>query len=43
MRVKRSSAGVSISVSGPMISWTSPPEQKLPPAPRSTTALTASA
>ena len=30
----------SILVSGPMISWTSPPEQKLPPAPVSTTAFT---
>ena len=43
MRVKRSSSGMAIRVSGPMISCTSPPEQKLPPAPRSTTALTPSA
>ena len=34
MRVKSSSPSRSILVSGPMISWTSPPEQKLPPAPR---------
>ena len=33
----RSSGGVR-RVSGPMISWTSPPEQKFPPAPVSTTA-----
>ena len=32
-----------ISTSGPMISCTSPPEQKLPPAPVTTTALTSSA
>ena len=31
-----------ISVSGPMLSCTSPPEQKLPPAPVNTTALTVS-
>ena len=43
MRVKASSPAMSslhcISTSGPMISWTSPPEQKLPPAPMKTTAL----
>ncbi len=46
MRVKSSSPWVSparcIATSGPMISWTSPPEQKFPPAPVSTTARTAS-
>ena len=40
MRVKASSSGMVIFVSGPMISCTSPPEQKLPPAPVSTTART---
>ena len=40
MRVKASSPAVSISTSGPMISNTSPPEQKLPPAPVTTIALT---
>ena len=40
IRVKSSSCGIFISVSGPMISWTSPPELKLPPAPAITTALT---
>ena len=40
IRVKSSRPGISISVSGPMISWTSPPELKLPPAPATTTALT---
>ena len=40
MRVKASSSGIAIFVSGPMISWTSPPEQKLPPAPAITTART---
>ena len=40
IRVNARSSGIVIRVSGPMISWTSPPEQKLPPAPRSTTALT---
>ncbi|MCY1382876.1 hypothetical protein D9M69_709420 [compost metagenome] len=39
MRVKASSSGMLIFVSGPMISCTSPPEQKLSPAPVSTTAL----
>jgi hypothetical protein len=38
--VNASSSGIVIRVSGPMISCTSPPEQKLPPAPRITTALT---
>ncbi len=33
---------VSRSSSGPMISWTSPPEQKSPPAPVTTKARTAS-
>ena len=40
MRVKSSSSAVSISTSGSMISNTSPPEQKLPPAPVTTIALT---
>ena len=40
MRVKASISGIAILVSGPMISWTSPPEQKLPPAPEMTTART---
>ena len=31
MRVKRNSSGISIPTSGPMISCTSPPEQKFPP------------
>ncbi|MDT4827984.1 hypothetical protein FQZ97_613490 [compost metagenome] len=39
MRVKSSSSGMDILVRGPMISWTSPPEQKLPPAPVTTTTL----
>ena len=39
MRVNASSSGMVIWVSGPMISCTSPPEQKLSPAPVSTTAL----
>jgi hypothetical protein len=43
MRVKASRPGMSSLVSGPMISWTSPPEQKFPPAPAMTTALTSSA
>jgi hypothetical protein len=43
MRVKASSSGISMRVSGPMISWTSPPEQKLPPAPLITTASTSPA
>jgi len=37
--VNSSSWGSPIFVSGPMISCTSPPEQKLPPAPVTTTAL----
>ena len=41
-RVKASRPFMSRSVSGAMISNTSPPEQKLPPAPVSTTALTSS-
>jgi len=40
MRVNLSKPSWSILVSGPMISCTSPPEQKLPPAPAITTALT---
>jgi len=40
MRVKASSSGMSIFTSGPMISCTSPPEQKLPPSPVNTTART---
>jgi hypothetical protein len=40
MRVKASSSGIVILVSGPMISCTSPPEQKLPPSPVTTTTLT---
>ena len=39
MRVKFSNSGIVIRVSGPIISCTSPPEQKLPPAPVITTAL----
>gem|GEM_PF-5205476 len=39
MRVKASRPAMSIFVSGPMISCTSPPEQKLPPAPATTTTL----
>ena len=41
MRVKSSSSAAFISISGLMISNTSPPEQKLPPAPVMTKALTA--
>jgi hypothetical protein len=40
MRVNSSSRGMFIFVSGPMISCTSPPEEKLPPSPVITTALT---
>jgi len=40
MRVNSSSSGMLIVVSGPMISCTSPPEQKLPPAPVTTTHFT---
>ena len=36
-------AGMAISVSGPMISCTSPPEEKLPPAPVTMTTLQSSA
>ncbi len=43
MRVNVSSPFMSILVSGPMISCTSPPEQKLPPSPVITTARTSSA
>ena len=42
MRVKAVSPFVPISTSGPMISKTSPPDEKLPPAPAITTAFTAS-
>ena len=41
MRVNASSSAVAILISGSMISNTSPPEQKLPPAPQMTNALTA--
>src|SRR3954454_23975643 len=40
MRVKRSRPSMSISVSGPMMSRTSPPEEKLPASPVITTAWT---
>ena len=40
MRVNSSSSGMLIWVSGPMMSCTSPPEQKLPPSPATTTTLT---
>ena len=43
MRVNASRSSMFILVSGPMISCTSPPEQKLPPAPVITTARTSSA
>ena len=43
MRVKASSAFMSMATSGPMMSCTSPPEQKLPPFGRNTTAFTSSA
>ncbi len=39
MRVNSSSSGIFIATSGPMISCTSPPEQKLPPSPVKTMAL----
>ena len=42
MRVKAVSPLVSIFTSGPMISNTSPPDEKLPPAPVTTTTLTSS-
>ena len=32
IRVKANNPGMSSFVSGPMISWTSPPDEKLPPA-----------
>ena len=40
MRVNASSSGIVIFVSGPMMSCTSPPEQKLPCSPAMTTACT---
>ena len=43
MRVKASKSFMFILVRGSMISNTSPPEQKLPPAPVTTTACTSSA
>ena len=43
MRVNISSSGAGSPISGPMISCTSPPEQKFPPAPTTTTARTSSA
>jgi hypothetical protein len=43
MRVKARRSGIDILVSGSMISNTSPPEQKLPPSPASTTARTSDA
>ncbi len=43
MRVKASSAFMSIFTSGPMMSCTSPPEEKLPPFEANTTAFTSSA
>ncbi len=43
MRVKASNPGISSLVKGPMMSCTSPPEQKFSPAPVMTTALTSSA
>jgi hypothetical protein len=42
MAVKAIRPLVSRSSSGPMISWTSPPEQKFPPAPATTKARTES-
>ena len=42
IRVKRVRSFVFMATSGPMISNTSPPEEKLPPAPVTTTALTSS-
>ena len=41
--VKASNAFMSMATSGPMMSCTSPPEQKLPPLGRNTTAFTSSA
>ena len=43
MRVNISSSGAFSAISGPMISCTSPPEQKLPPAPCTSTTFTSSA
>ena len=43
MRVNASRPGMSSCVRGPMMSCTSPPEQKFSPAPVMTTALTSSA
>ena len=43
MRVKASSSFISMATSGPMMSCTSPPEQKLPPLGRNTTTSTSSA
>ena len=43
MRVNISSSGAFSFTSGPMISCTSPPEQKLPPEPVITTACTSGA
>jgi hypothetical protein len=43
MRVKIIRPVMSILTSGPMMSCTSPPEQKLPPSPVNTTARTSSA
>jgi hypothetical protein len=43
MRVNMSSSGAFRRISGPMISCTSPPEQKLSPAPRMTMAFTSAA
>lgn len=43
MRVKDSKPGMSSLVSGPMMSCTSPPEQKFSPAPLMTMACTSSA
>ena len=43
IRVNVSNSGAFRRTSGPMISCTSPPEQKLPPAPATTTACTSSA
>ena len=43
MRVKARSCGISMPTSGPMISCTSPPEQKFPPLEASTTTSTSDA
>src|ERR1700730_8177170 len=42
-RVKASNPFMFMATSGPMMSWTSPPEQKFPPLGRNTTAFTSSA